>query len=228
MKKYLLTILSIICTISMALGLVGCTLGNGDNGESGDGDGKQHTHTYSETYSSDDTHHWLTATCEHTDLIDKKGEHTYDDGVLNEEGTLIVYTCTVCGKTINEEVIPPYFGLGGKFDVNFIDKEWDNLEERYIIEFLAGLSQDDFKLDLMGIGSEGEGDFAVFARDGKLYVAKGTEEIEITDLSQIKDELDKFEYSIIDLKSLISEASSAVQMPVFFKSALTLLKEEPK
>ena len=69
MKKLLLTILSLVCSLSMALGVVGCSLGNlggGDNeggGESGGDNPPKHTHTYSETYSSDDTYHWLDATC---------------------------------------------------------------------------------------------------------------------------------------------------------------------
>lgn len=49
--------------------------------------GNEHTHTYSDEWSSDATYHWHQATCEHKDEVADKGEHTYEDGV-----------CTVCGK----------------------------------------------------------------------------------------------------------------------------------
>ncbi len=203
MKKFLLTILSIVCALSLTLGIVGC----GNNGD-GDNPPATHTHTYSANYSSDDNYHWLSATCEHTDLVDKKGEHTYDEGVLNEEGTLIVYTCTVCGKTKTENVIPPYFGFGGKLDLNHTDKYWDNLTKNYVIDFLAGLSEDGINVDVLGSGSDGEGDFTLFVRDGILYVGNGIEDMEIANLAELKGQLDKFDYRIIDLKALLDEAIS--------------------
>ena len=136
MKKFLLTILSIVCALSLTLGIVGCG-NNGDGENNGDNPPAPppHTHTYSANYSSDDNYHWLSATCEHTDLVDKKGEHTYDEGVLNVDGTMYVYTCSVCGKTKTENVLPPYFGFGGKLDLNYTDKYWDNLTKNYVIAF---------------------------------------------------------------------------------------------
>ena len=36
-----------------------------------------HEHTYSDTWSSDESYHWYAATCEHTDeYIDKEDENT--------------------------------------------------------------------------------------------------------------------------------------------------------
>lgn len=231
MKKLLLTILSLVCSLSMALGVVGCSLGNlggGDNeggGESGGDNPPKHTHTYSETYSSDDTYHWLDATCEHTDLVDQKGEHTFDEGVLNEDGSLLVYSCTVCGYAIYEEVIyeKPIFGLGGKLDINYTDKLLGSDAERFIVEILAGLADEDFKLDLMGIGGGDQLDFAVFVRDGVIFLANGVEEIEIADLSEIVGELDKFEYAIIDIKSIIEEAFQATGLSGDSSSAMGIV-----
>ncbi len=53
----------------------------------------EHTHTYSETYTYDEYHHWRTSTCD-DDAITDFGEHEFDDGVLTNVGTK--YTCKVC------------------------------------------------------------------------------------------------------------------------------------
>lgn len=37
-----------------------------------------HEHTFSDEWKSDETHHWHEATCEHTDEVSNKGEHTYN------------------------------------------------------------------------------------------------------------------------------------------------------
>ena len=37
-------------------------------------------------------------------VIAATGEHSYDDGVLSDDGTYITYTCQVCGDTYTEEV----------------------------------------------------------------------------------------------------------------------------
>lgn len=43
-------------------------------------------HTYAETWSHDSVYHWHAATCSHTDEMNDKAEHTWDDD-----------TCSVCG-----------------------------------------------------------------------------------------------------------------------------------
>ncbi len=74
MKKWITPILAIVMSVSAAALLVAC-----DDG---------HTHTFSPAWTSDATHHWHVATCEHTDQIADKAAHDFGtDG-----------KCTVCLK----------------------------------------------------------------------------------------------------------------------------------
>ena len=43
----------------------------------------EHVHTYSEKWSSNATHHWKVATCEHTDQISEKAKHSFVDEVCS-------------------------------------------------------------------------------------------------------------------------------------------------
>lgn len=68
-----------------------------------------HTHTFSEEWTYDDTHHWHEATCEHSDEIDSYAEHIWDSEVVTTEATCTTsgvktYTCTVCKATKTEEI----------------------------------------------------------------------------------------------------------------------------
>lgn len=74
--------LAIIGVCTLSAGLFGC--GDGNGGDNGGGGG--HTHTYSTEWSHDETFHWHAATCEHTNEISDKAEHTF----VNE-------ICSVCG-----------------------------------------------------------------------------------------------------------------------------------
>jgi hypothetical protein len=51
--------------------------------------GEKHTHTYATTYSSDATYHWKAPTCDDTEDVTEKAEHTF--GSDNK--------CSVCGYT---------------------------------------------------------------------------------------------------------------------------------
>ncbi len=62
-----------------------------------------HTHTFADTYTHNDTHHWRVCTCEGDDCkgnVTGFGTHTFDSGV--EDGIITTYTCTECGyqKTV--------------------------------------------------------------------------------------------------------------------------------
>ena len=90
MKKVLSLLLTLICFLT----LVACTNTNESS----------HEHTYSTVWSHDAEYHWYAATCEHTNEVSGKVEHTFDEGVVTKEPTTEVegektYTCTVCGGT---------------------------------------------------------------------------------------------------------------------------------
>ncbi len=64
----------------------------------------QHNHKYSKAWNITETEHWRQASCEHTELIVNKGEHTFDGGVVTKSPTeedegIYTYTCTVCKHT---------------------------------------------------------------------------------------------------------------------------------
>lgn len=72
MKK-ILSFLTALCFVPMAFMLTAC----------------DHEHTYAEEWSSDATHHWHKATCEHTDEKSEYAEHDYSDDYDT--------TCDTCG-----------------------------------------------------------------------------------------------------------------------------------
>ena len=66
-----------------------------------------HEHTFSAEWSKDETHHWHSATCAHTNEVSGKAEHNWNDGVVTTEPTeentgVKTYTCTDCGQTKEE------------------------------------------------------------------------------------------------------------------------------
>lgn len=68
-----------------------------------------HTHNFSEEWTSDETHHWHAATCIHTGEMADKAEHDWNDGeqtlapTCSAVGTL-TFTCTTCGATKTEDI----------------------------------------------------------------------------------------------------------------------------
>ena len=67
-----------------------------------------HTHTYSNAWSSDDTHHWHAATCGH-DVKDSYAEHTFGAWVTDTEASCTTdgskhHVCSVCGKSVSETI----------------------------------------------------------------------------------------------------------------------------
>ena len=55
-------------------------------------------HTYSTEWSYDATYHWHGATCEHTDSVSDRAEHSFDSDK----------SCTVCGYSSAEDPTKPY------------------------------------------------------------------------------------------------------------------------
>ena len=81
--------LTLICIMCMLMVLSTMVVACDNNQEQ---DPSTHDHTYSSEWSKDETHHWHEATCEHTDLVKDKAEHSY--GEDNK---------CVCGKEKNEQ-----------------------------------------------------------------------------------------------------------------------------
>ncbi len=60
-----------------------------------------HTHKFSDDWTSDDIYHWHSATCEHTTEVSDKAEHTFSDWQVTKEASCTEkgekkVTCTIC------------------------------------------------------------------------------------------------------------------------------------
>lgn len=65
-------------------------------------------HTFSDKWTSDETHHWHAATCGH-DVKSDEAEHDWNDGIVTKDPTeeaegVKTYTCTTCQKTRTESI----------------------------------------------------------------------------------------------------------------------------
>ena len=68
-----------------------------------------HTHKYSNEWTSDATHHWHAATCTHTGEVSDRAEHDWNEGVETLAPTcsaagIKTFTCTTCGATRTEDI----------------------------------------------------------------------------------------------------------------------------
>ena len=77
-NKPLIVLPAIAASLCLVFGIAGCT-------------GETHTHTYSDEWSYDETSHWHSATCEHTDEVSDYGEHTFSNII-----------CSVCDYKLVE------------------------------------------------------------------------------------------------------------------------------
>ena len=96
MKSKILICLAICAGAMTAIGLAACA-------------GEEHQHTFAEGWTSDASHHWHEATCEHTGEKDGYAEHTWDGGTVTTAATCTeagekTYTCTVCSATKTEAI----------------------------------------------------------------------------------------------------------------------------
>ena len=86
-----------------------------------------HLHTFSDTWTYDETHHWHAATCEHYAEKSNLGEHTWDDGKITTPATedkdgVKTYTCTVCCREKTEPV---------KYHEHTFSGEWSQSETHH-------------------------------------------------------------------------------------------------
>lgn len=51
------------------------------------------THTFSNEWTYDETHHWHATTCEHDDVVKDFAEHTFTESEETEQGTVYVCSC---------------------------------------------------------------------------------------------------------------------------------------
>jgi len=111
MKSILKKVAGLAVTAALALGMMSCEQ-NVDT----------HEHTFAIEWTSDATHHWHAATCEHTTEVKDKVEHSFGDYVSNNDATTEAdgtktRTCSVCGyeDTVTDEgskiVATPIFSV---------------------------------------------------------------------------------------------------------------------
>ena len=81
MKRKILLLQSILLIIALTMGISACSGG--------------HEHTFESAYSSNETHHWYSATCEHTTEVKDKEPHQFNQGETQSNGE-ILYTCQTC------------------------------------------------------------------------------------------------------------------------------------
>ena len=65
-----------------------------------------HTHTFEDTYSNNDTHHWYACECGEKDAL---AEHVWNDGVVNiiptpDSDGIKTFTCLECGRKNSEKI----------------------------------------------------------------------------------------------------------------------------
>ena len=79
-----------LAAMVMALAVAGCQI-----------DSDRHEHSFSSDWTSDATDHWHAATCEHTEEVSAKAEHTFGDWTVTKAATEEAEgskerVCTVC------------------------------------------------------------------------------------------------------------------------------------
>ncbi len=204
-KRIFVALLALILSASAAL--IACDNGSnsGNNGDGGDGgdNAAPHTHAFAEAWTTDDTHHWHAATCEHTAEVSEKGEHTFGAGnkctacQMEKPGDGMTVTAEVwaaeCGKDRTNWVraggYDPYTTIvevdgSNKWQVSqYINGHFDGVEINHLengvcTRYFKGGS--DAKYTKM-IYEYYQGSYAMFV--GELDIVKG-----------VKDEFDSFTY----------------------------------
>lgn len=92
-KKWLLA-MGMVTALSVCFAFSAC----GGNPENSGED--THQCAFGTAYEKDETHHWKVCTDETCTKISERGEHAWDNGVL--ENGVMTYTCSVCSKTKTE------------------------------------------------------------------------------------------------------------------------------
>ncbi len=98
MKTILKSFAGIAFAATLAFGMIGCS--NGID---------THEHTFATTYTSNETHHWYDATCEHTTEVKDKTEHSFGEWTIKVQPTETAEgkkerECSVCHYKAEEIV----------------------------------------------------------------------------------------------------------------------------
>ena len=123
-----------------------------------------HTHSYSNEYSSNSTHHWKECTCgDKTDMA----EHTGGEATTEE-----LAVCEVCGKSYGELVVVPPHECSFTDGVCECGKTQEGAFDKTIDGSLADWSEEEKAHTLKTFGETGTG-FSVtgYHKDGKAYFA---------------------------------------------------------
>ena len=83
-----------------------------------------HIHTFATEWTSDAIHHWKAATCEHTEEVSGKAEHSFGEYVSNNDATQTSFgtktrKCSTCGykDTVTDKKVPEtVFVKGGTIE----------------------------------------------------------------------------------------------------------------
>ena len=76
-----------------------------------------HEHNFEQNWSYNEENHFYKSTCGH-DVVDNIAPHCFDEGVVNQEETQIVYTCQTCQYQTYEAIIPHVCSFEGLWVVS--------------------------------------------------------------------------------------------------------------
>ena len=121
-------------------------------------------HSFSTEWTSDETHHWHVATCEHADVKGSYESHSWDDGEIITNATHTAdgemkYTCTICGQT-RKEVIP------AQADAHTFSEEWTSDETHH---WHVATCEHTSEIDSVGVHEYGQAQ-AVLQQDGTYLI----------------------------------------------------------
>ena len=94
-----------------------------------------HTHTFAEEWSSDETDHWHSATCEHKDEVIDKAKHTFGDWTITKAATCTdegskTGVCKVCKNEVTKKIDAKGHSYGEYVSNNDATTETDGTKTR--------------------------------------------------------------------------------------------------
>ncbi len=126
-RKLLVLLLAALTLFACAALFAACGEGGADGDGTGGGNDEppQHTHTFADDWTYDETHHWHAATCEHADEVSGMAPHEWNEGTVTlqpgctEEGER-TYICE-CGAFKKEPIAPTEHTYSDEWTYNGTD-----------------------------------------------------------------------------------------------------------